>query len=261
MKREWGRSVRLGVWVSTILAAVLIAWVLVMPGAAQGRPSNGEPADIPRPSIFFFRDVSKRLDKAKADNRGVLPLGRVVLTGSSTIAGWKTSANDLVDWPTVNVGISGTTIMQHAGSTQELIEPLRPGALIVYVGVNDLSAPRRPAAFDPQRGQGAQLVKTAESYFTRLGKAAPGAHIYYISMIESPRKRPVLNDLRRANAGIRALAEADPDVSFIEVNSALSGPDGLPEAKYFADGLHLNEDGYKILTEQVRAALWERPAV
>lgn len=259
MRSDLGRLGRVWGWMAAILGAALVLGVLAMPRTAIGSPAPGYPVEVPEPSLFFRHRIETALNQVRDANGGVLPQGRVVLTGSSTIAGWKTSADDLVDWPTVNVGLAGSTMLEHAGATEELIGPLRPGALVVYVGVNDLVVPRRPTAFDPQQGQGARLTKTAAVYFSSLKRSAPGAHIYYIGMIESPRKRPVLNDLRRANAGIRALAQSDGRLTFIDVNSALSGPSGLPDERFFADGLHLNADGYRILTDQVRAALWAGP--
>lgn len=259
MSENTFRRSPLAVWAAVAAGMLLLAGVLAMSRVgAVASPYRGV-AVIQRASPFFLQSVSNRLENVASEHGGRLPPGRVVLTGSSTIERWTSSADDLVEWPTVNVGIGGSTLMQHASATGELIRPLRPGALVVYVGVNDLVVPRRPKPFDPTAGQGAALVRTAKAYFAGLSLDAPEAHIYYIGMIESPRKRPVLNDLRLFNTRVRELAERSDRITYIDVNHALAGEDGLPSPDYFVDGLHLNADGYRILARQVRDALRAGP--
>ncbi len=260
MKGDLIRRPPVVIWLAVVLTAFFTVGALALPQTMSGSPDYRGVAAITRPSPLFLQDARKRLELVESQHGGTLPIGRVVLTGSSTIERWKTYSDDLVEWPTANVGIGGSTLMQHAGSTRDLIRPLRPGALVVYVGVNDLIVPWKPDVFDPYVGQGVQLVRIAKAYFAGLREAAPGAHIYFIGMIESPQKRPVLNDLRLFNNRIRELAEIDDTLTFIDVNYALAGSDGLPSAEYFVkDGLHLNKAGYEILAEQVRQALRDGP--
>lgn len=246
-------------WLAIIVGVYLLVVALAPPHPVVEAPTHTGVAVISRPSPLFLEDVRNRLELAEAAHGGTLPIGRVVLTGSSTIERWRTYTDDLLEWPTTNVGIGGSTLVQHAGSTRNLIRPLRPGAVVAYVGVNDLGVPRKRGVFDSDVGQGVQLVRIAKAYFAELREAAPGAHIYFIGMIESPLKRPVLNDLRLFNNRIRDLAKIDDTITFIDVNYALAGDDGLPSAEYFSDGLHLNKAGYEIFAEQVRQALRAGP--
>ena len=204
MSENTFRRSPLAVWAAVAAGMLLLAGVLAMSRVgAVASPYRGV-AVIQRASPFFLQSVSNRLENVASEHGGRLPPGRVVLTGSSTIERWTSSADDLVEWPTVNVGIGGSTLMQHASATGELIRPLRPGALVVYVGVNDLVVPRRPKPFDPTAGQGAALVRTP-GILSRVEPGRPRGHIYYIGMIESPRcgrpERPAPRQHESVTAG------------------------------------------------------------
>jgi lysophospholipase L1-like esterase len=58
--------------------------------------------------------------------------------------------------------------------------------------------------------------------------------------------------MKNANELIEKFAKKNELVDFIDISPTLLGKDGKPRPELFADGLHLNADGYKLWTSLVR---------
>lgn len=62
--------------------------------------------------------------------------------------------------------------------------------------------------------------------------------------------------MRPVNAKVRALAEQDPLLDYVDVFTPMLGPDGRPRPDlYAADGLHMSPAGYAIWKDILRPSL------
>ena len=62
--------------------------------------------------------------------------------------------------------------------------------------------------------------------------------------------------MRKANASIREFIENDKRLAYVDIDTPMIGEDGKPRNQLFKrDGLHLNDDGYKLWTKCVRPHL------
>ena len=59
----------------------------------------------------------------------------------------------------------------------------------------------------------------------------------------------------RANRLMAAFADADPDVTFIDVASPMFDESGELRGLFVEDGLHMNPQGYEIWTDTIRPVL------
>jgi lysophospholipase L1-like esterase len=59
-----------------------------------------------------------------------------------------------------------------------------------------------------------------------------------------------------ANERIEKMCSMDNRLQYVDIATPMLGDDGKPQSKLFAvDGLHLSEQGYRLWTEIVSAAL------
>jgi lysophospholipase L1-like esterase len=178
------------------------------------------------------------------------PTGAVVLTGSSYIEKWTTSASDLAPLTTVNIGVGGTRARDHTTHLQRMLPGLAPTAVVVYVGSNDINGARFHSK------SAAETVPLVLEYLAAVREALPSARIYYVAITEAPSRRRVRGDIRSANRELATAAKKTGLFTFIDTAPALLSPDGsIDESLFGADRLHLNEKGYQKFALAVRDGL------
>ena len=123
-----------------------------------------------------------------------------------------------------------------------LVLPHQPRLIVMYAGGNDINAGKTPERVEADYKAFIALVK----------QKLPQTRVAYISTAGNPARWSQVERVREANRRIEALTKADPQLAFINVFSAMLGPDGLPKPDIFvADKLHMNEQGYAIWKEVV----------
>jgi lysophospholipase L1-like esterase len=200
------------------------------------------------PEVLWFR---------VRDRARPLPLGGVVFTGSSTIAHWKFLADDMAPLPVVNRGINGARLSQIAHYADQLVLPHRPRAVVLYAGENDL------AGFLWSRRQSPEEVLAAfQSLCEKIHARLPDVAVDFISIKPTRARAASAAAFQRANALVKQACAADPRLNFIDAVPALLGADGQPLPDVFeVDGIHLNNEGYRILTSVVRPCLLARQSL
>jgi len=197
------------------------------------------------------------------ENANLPPKGskpRIVLIGDSRIAQWPTAAM-AGQWEIINRGIGGETVAQLVQRFDTDAIALDPDVIVIEAGVNDLVA----ATFldDAEKQQVARSV--GESLRQLASKAAAAHRRVIIATVIPPAKpdffrRPVWNEmLRDLVAGVNADLKGArwPDrVSLIDLLPVLQAEDQkkVPD-EYRLDTLHLNEAGYRRLTEALASHL------
>ncbi|MEV6712855.1 GDSL-type esterase/lipase family protein [Lentzea sp. NPDC051208] len=203
---------------------------------------------------FMGRDHPKqwesRVDAIRQRFAAGYPQGEVLLTGSSYMEYWRTSAEDLTPLATTNIGIGGTKAGDHIAYFDRMIVPFAPAALVVYIGSNDISGlPFFSKSAD-------ETVSLVEHYLDLARTRLPKTRIYYIAITEAPSRERVRPEIQKANRALADLARSRGDFTFIDTAPALLRTDGSIDHALFADDrLHLNAEGYRRFATAVKAGL------
>ena len=102
----------------------LSAWCL---SAASGAETNHN----------FARWEKEIAAYERADQTNPPPKGAIVFTGSSTIARWKTLAQDVPSAPVINRGFGGSEIVDATHFADRIVFPPAPRMVCLRAGGND----------------------------------------------------------------------------------------------------------------------------
>jgi lysophospholipase L1-like esterase len=180
-----------------------------------------------------------------ADRAAMPPSGEIVFFGSSSIKLWDLPKS-FPDLKTINRGIVGSTLGDALRNLDRIVIPYKPRLVVVYAGDNDIYG-----------GATSEQVAVAfEQIVRRLRAALPEVRIVFIGIKPSLQRWTVVERMRLANGLIKAFAEHDDGVAFVDVDQAMLGWDEQPRRELFVpDGLHLTPEGYQVWTALLRPLL------
>jgi lysophospholipase L1-like esterase len=198
-------------------------------------------AQAPAATTDLWEATIQRFEEA---DRAAPPMpGAVLFVGSSSIVRWATLEQDMAGVRVLNRGFGGSRISDVLRYADRVILPYRASHILVYAGDNDLSGGRRTA--DEVYADFAALVE-------RIHAAQPAVPITWISIKPSPSRWDVADEMRRANAMVKALVDSDDRLHYLDVWTPMIGPDGMPPEELFVeDMLHMTPAGYEIWTAVV----------
>jgi lysophospholipase L1-like esterase len=172
------------------------------------------------------------------------PAGETVFIGSSTVRLWDVGRH-LPDLKIVNRGFGGSEIADSVRYADRILLPLKPKTVLLYAGGNDINAGKTPE----------KVFEDYKAFVKKVHDALPETKVYFMSIYPNLKREAQLPKTQALNALIAAHAKTDPRLGFIDVASALC-PEGKPRAEILRDDqLHLNEDGYAILSKVVHKVL------
>jgi lysophospholipase L1-like esterase len=198
---------------------------------------NQEPKAEP-----FAKDIAAFEAK---DQTSPPPQNEIVFVGSSSIRLWK-STEAFPDLKIINRGFGGSQISDSVRYAERIILPYMPRIVVVFAGGNDIHAGKTPE-------------KVAEDYKALVKKihaGLPKTKVYYISLFPNVARRSEEDKCRRVNELIEAMSKGDERLGYIDTATRMRSADGGPRPELLReDGLHMNDDGYKIWNEMVGAIL------
>jgi len=213
-------------------AAVLVGWFLWQQGRAARDPA-------------FFASAIAEFEAA--DAQAMPAPGGIVFVGSSSIRFWTTLADDMAPLPVVRRGFGGAHMSHVVHEARRIVVPYAPRAIVVFVGGNDVAS-----------GKSVREVAGDYAEFLALVRGElPEADVWILSSKPSKLRWSKWGELQALDAELRALADADPRVRFVETGRTLLAPDGRPDDVYRLDGLHLNAEGYRRWTAVLKPLLLE----
>jgi len=181
------------------------------------------------------------------------PANAIVLTGSSSIMYWNNDAPaDLAPLTVIPRGFGGTVMNDLLHYLDRVVLKYKPRAVLIYEGDNDTGRNNIPNDM---------IIAQLEEIISRIHAELPQARIYVLSVKPSVARAATWPTAQALNERYRALAEADPLVTYIDVATPFLQADGSVMTDIFvADNLHLNEKGYDIWAAAVREVLIEHEA-
>jgi lysophospholipase L1-like esterase len=208
---------------------VSVLWV-ASPAAAQ---------DPWEPAIAAFE---------ASDRSSPPPLGEIVFVGSSSIRLWDVRRS-FPDLTIINRGFGGSQLSDVVRYAERIVTPYKPRLVVVYAGDNDIDS-----------GATSEQVTIRFEQFVRTVRASvPDVRIVFIGIKPSVQRWDVIDRMRLANDMIRAYAERDDNIAFVDVDQAMLGWDERPRPGLFVDdGLHLTPEGYALWSALLRPLLAAR---
>jgi hypothetical protein len=171
------------------------------------------------------------------------PKGAIEFIGSSTIARWKTLAQDFPGAPVFNRGFGGSEIVDSTHYADRIIVPYAPAKIFFRAGGNDLWA-----------GQSSEQVFADFQEFAALVHAKlPATEIYFISWNPTPSRWKQHEAEKTLNTLVAGFVQDKPWLKYIETYDLPLDAGGQPRSELFvADQLHFNAAGYQLLADRVR---------
>lgn len=151
------------------------------------------------------------------------------------------------DMPVVNSGIAGDTTDDILNDMKGRVYDYNPSKVFLLIGTNDL---RDEKSVD-------EVVDNIKKIIEEIETNRKEAEIYLESIypvneevnkkVVELRNNPDINEI---NDKIKKYAE-EKNITYIDLHEKLINEEGLLEKKYTKDGLHLNEEGYEVVTEEL----------
>ena len=173
------------------------------------------------------------------------PQNEIVFVGSSTVRLWKT-AEAFPDLKVINRGFGGSEIADAVKYAERIVLPYKPRIVVVFAGGNDINAGKTPE----------KVAEDFKALAAKVHGALPKTKIYYITLFPNVKRRAQDEKCVKVNELIHAFTKTDERLGYIDTAVKMRAADGGPRPELLRDdGLHMNDDGYKIWNEIVGAVL------
>jgi uncharacterized sulfatase len=170
------------------------------------------------------------------------PEGGIVFAGSSSIRLWDLGKS-FPGLPVVNRGFGGSQIPDSTHFAGRLILKPKPRTVVFYAGDNDIAAGRTPE----------QVRDDFKAFAATVHKGLPKTRIVFVAIKPTPARWKLFDAQKKANALVEAYCKEDGRLTFVDVVKPMLGEDGKPRPGLYAkDGLHLNDEGYRLWTELLK---------
>ena len=199
-------------------------------------------------------DKEQKVERYRSENKSV-SLGEIVFAGSSLMEMFpinKFIEESKIPVTVYNRGIGGFVTTELLDVLDVCVLDLKPRRLFINIGTNDLSNPNRTIE---------EMIETYDQIISRIEAALPGIEIYFMayypinydaateSMKECLRIR-TNEKISLANAAVERLALSHGQ-KYIDVNDNLKDNQGRLKAEYTIEGMHIYEEGYRAIFEDV----------
>jgi len=194
-----------------------------------------------------------QLGRYRADNAALLPPApgeqRVVFYGDSITDAWPI-ARFFPGRPYINRGISGQTTPQMLVRFQQDVVHLKPAAVIILAGTNDIAGNTGPETPEMIEDNLTSMAAIAKYYDIKVIFAS------ILPAIAYPWKPGVhpADEIRALNTWLKDFARRDGDV-YLDYYSALADAEGGMKPGLSKDGVHPTPVGYAIMSPLAEGAI------
>jgi len=224
------------------LAFATIASILVTASASMAAPvgqgENGDWANVAR-----YHDANRALI-ARPDPR------RLVFIGDSITEGWASQPFITGNRHFIGRGISGQTTPQMLVRFRSDVIALKPSAVHIMGGTNDIAQNTGPETIDEILGYITSMAELARASGIRvvIASVPPAADFPWHHGLQPAPKISALNARLQAYAARNGIAYAD-------YWRVLATPEGGMKPQYSEDGVHLSAAGYDAIRPVAEAAI------
>lgn len=171
--------------------------------------------------------------------------GGTMFAGSSTMVRW-----DLKKYfpgkDYANVGFGGSKIAECVHFAPRIIQPYKPGTVVLSCGGNDLAGNVSPE----------QVAKDFEAFVAAVRKTSPDCRIVFISIKPTLKRLAMREKEDKANALIKEICAKGKQLVFVDVTADLVDAEGKPKREMLVDDLlHPSHEAYLVLAKRLSEVL------
>ena len=212
-------------------------------------------------SGFLFSNAQDwaNLKRFQHDNDSLLSLppvrNRVVFMGNSITEGWINTHPDFFRKnPYVCRGISGQTTPQMLLRLRQDVIQLRPKAVVILAGTNDIAGNTGPSTLGMILNNIASMAELAKANGIEpiLCSVLPAYDYPWRKGLEPNVKIPKLNAMLKAYAKKRGFV-------YVDYFSAMAQPNNAMIAEYTYDGVHCTSTGYDVMEKVIVPVIHKIP--
>jgi lysophospholipase L1-like esterase len=205
-------------------------------------PGGTPPVPPKAPAVDRFEQEVTSLENRRIESSQ----SPIIFYGSSSIRRWKTLSQDFAGYPVVNCGFGGSRLSDCVRYVSRLVLRLKPAAVVLYAGDNDLAQGALPG----------QAFASFRALYAALRGYSEQMPIAYISVKPCPARIRNIDNILRFNQMVRAFLQTQPATQYIDIYTAMLGPDHKPNPALFVpDQIHLSDLGYQMLRRDVSSFL------
>ena len=210
---------------------------------------------------FFQKEKDDKVIRYRHLNKYVKK-GEILFTGSSLMEQFPIQEillNHGMHKTIYNRGIGGYTIPEMLKAMNEQILDLEPSKIFINIGTNDLSIPDETKE---------KLISDYREVLTRIKERLPEAKVYMMAyypvndLVAANQPWPGaaeavklrMERLEEANKAVEELA-LEFGYHYIDVNDGLTDASGKTKEEFSIDGIHMWNDAYEIIFENMREYL------
>ncbi len=199
-------------------------------------------------------DKEMKIERYREENKHIIP-GQTIFTGSSLMEMFPISkllsehGDDTVIY---NRGVGGFISDELLAVIDVCVIDLKPSKVFINIGTNDLSWSSIPIS---------SLMENYDKIVSAIERSVPGVKIYlmayypvnYEAAAEEMKeclKIRTNEKILTANKEVEKLA-AKHGQRYIDINKNLKDDKGRLRAEYTIEGLHINEDGYRAIYDDI----------
>lgn len=177
----------------------------------------------------------------------------VVFMGDSITEMWRVAEPARFALPAANRGISGQTSPQMLLRFMPDVIALRPKAVHLMCGVNDIAGNTGPTTPGDYHNNIQAMIDLAQAHAIQvvLASLTPVKDFMWAPEISAPRTR-----VRELNAWLADLAR-QRDLIHVDYHAALATDDGALRAEFTRDGVHPTSKGYQAMAPLCERAVAE----
>lgn len=216
-------------------------------------PDHPLPSDEPgwhRWNLHMLTRDFGQLCRYAAANAQLKQLPRVVFIGDSITDNWINLDPSLFTDGIIDRGISGQTTPQMLVRFRQDVIALRPRAVHIMAGTNDIAGNTGAATFETVTGNIESMVDLARAHGIAviLGSVPPAGAFPW-----SPSKRPA-PQIAQLNSWLRSYARRN-GLIYADYHSPMAQPDGAMKPGLSSDGVHPTKQGYASMRAAAEAAI------
>lgn len=199
-------------------------------------------------------DKEMKIERFRKENKSV-EYGKTVFVGSSLMEMFPISkmlqehGDDTIIY---NRGVGGFISAELLDAIDVCVLDLKPSRVFINIGTNDLSWSSISIE---------QLMDNYDKIITTIEEHIPSVEIYLMAYypvnpeaaseeMKECLKIRTNEKINRANEQVKALAQRHRQ-KYIDINSNLKDKLGRLKAEYTIEGMHINENGYKAIYDNI----------
>lgn len=167
----------------------------------------------------------------------------IVLTGSSSPRKWETYQEDFAPYSIVDTGFGGSKVADSTYWYDDTIGQYNPEVIVFWAGTNDIHG------MSDESKTGEETFELFTQFYETAKSKNPDVSVVFIPVNPTKARDKVWDQANEYNQLVANMATTTDDLYYVDVTDALM-KDGTYNPDYLQnDGLHLNEQGYSILSD------------